>query len=102
MLLVLLYVSHSSASEYAPHSEYTPRCGDSSCSCHRAGGMGQGKARDAQRGTQGEADSQGSAWISGMEAGNQAKKGNWGVDIGNWLPQSDVRADPPARLPLRK
>lgn len=67
-----------------------------------AGAIVQEKALDVQRGIQGEDDSQCSAWTAGVGSGSQAKKGKRGVDVGNWLQQSDVRADPPARVSLGK
>lgn len=90
LLLVLLCVSHASASECAAffHKHF-------SCLCHMVGAIVQEKALDVQRGTQGEDDSQCSAWTAGVGGGSQAKKGKRGVDVGNWLQQSDVRADPP-------
>lgn len=51
-----------------------------------AGGIVQEKALDVQRGTQGEDDSQCSTWV----VGSGQRRGTWGMDVGDWLQQSDV------------
>lgn len=37
-----------------------------------------------------------------LAVGIRQRKGTWAVDAGNWLQQSDGRADPQMRVPLGK